>query len=76
MKKMQILGRSLSKGEQKKIMGGVEKRDGEGQCYACYWQGMSSCWYSNSSCEDLCGRVYGHSSACVGPSECGGCVMS
>ncbi len=75
MKKFEHLGKSLSKMEQKKIMGGAEPA---GQCFACYGgPGLASCWYSNGSCENVCGRVYPNASnPCVGPSECGGCHMN
>ena len=58
MKKFESLGRSLSKGEQRKIRGG-EEESLDGVCCVCSYNGMSSCWYTSSTCDDVCGRVYG-----------------
>jgi hypothetical protein len=59
MKKLQILGKNLSKNEQRKITGGYIAPDGGG-CYIVYsTNNQSSCWYITGSPQDLCHRVYG-----------------
>ena len=72
MKKLQSLGRSLSKEEQKKIVGG-------GACYFVYsTQGYSSCWYITGSEIDLCERVYGANCQNVSHAvncQSNGCIM-
>jgi hypothetical protein len=77
MKKFENLGKKLSRDEQKKIRGADMPPEG-GQCYDCYGgPGMSSCWYSTSTCQDVCSRVYpNYPNPCLGPSGCGGCHMN
>ena len=77
MKKVQSLGRSLSKMEQKKINGGkLDPGPGGGTCIRCYsYEGYSSCWYTNSGGYELCSRVYAHPSYWE-TVPCDGCTMN
>lgn len=84
MKKLENLGRSLSKAEQKLVLGGSDPNDsvdpgeGGGTCIRCYsTQGYSSCWYTLGDSSSLCSRVYGgnyfYAESVPG---CGGCTMN
>ena len=79
MKKLQTLGKSLSKIEQKKIVGGFIDPGG-GACYYAYSdQGYSSCWYVTGSEVDMCERVYpGHCSHVSNAVDCSAnnCTMN
>lgn len=76
MKRLQNLGKSLTKAEQKKINGGLMML---GQCVMVYsTQGYSSCWYTNDDPLALCHRVYGSNCESVIPNvDCqeNGCIM-
>jgi len=80
MKKLENLGRSLAKTEQKRIIGGYIDPGGGGggcQCVSCQCldNGYHSCWCTNSP-STLCDRVYPNcnvlaiSGGCVGGDGC------
>lgn len=79
MKKLQSLGKSLTKQQQKNIVGGlVDPGDGGGggTCIRCYsYEGYTSCWYTNSGGYELCSRVYAHPSY-YETVPCAGCTMN
>lgn len=77
MKKIQNLGRTLSKGEQRKISGGLEEDAAGCVGIYCLDNGYESCWYSkNKDIVGLCGRVYPNCTSCSGDSvPCDGCTM-
>lgn len=76
MKKFESLGRSLSKGEQKNIMGGPNEEGG--QCCGCDGgPGLYSCWYTSGSCAAVCAAVYpNHQNSNMGSVGCMGCTMN
>ena len=79
MKKLEGLGKVLSKNDQRKIKGGVEDEvGGEGGCIRCTCldNGYSSCWYTNDPW-GLCPRVYPNCSFGIIESvPCTGCTMN
>ena len=83
MKRFQLMGKVLSPKEQKMIVGGDDTVIGDlppesGQCCGCWGgPGIYSCWYTTSSCDDVCSRVYPSSpNPVIGRVECSGCVMN
>jgi hypothetical protein len=66
----------LTRNEMKNIKGGIVA-EGGGSCITCHTDsGMVSCWYTKSSGEDLCSRVYPGQSGFYWTSSCSGCTMN
>lgn len=75
MKKFETLGKVLSKREQKMIRGGDDACE-DGVCCVCSLGGMSSCWYTCSNCDNVCGRVYGPGNGAQAVTCYAGCHMN